>query len=394
MFPKLVQQRVQFTIGNGLNLGEDTDKVMPVIGGSKFNKLIQDSAIAAAWGGISWNFMQFVKPNLYELKVFTALNAFGLLDEEDGSYKAVITFSQLDVDRPMHIQLFELDGISKYRTTKDSVTMTQDKAPYKTRYTPTVLGNEAQEGENYPSFPVVPLYFNNLRQSALSDAFKATIDAYDVVSSELVNSQTQAEGVYWDLRNYSGEDADAIVQRLQKYRATVSDDSQGTGANNFNVEAPWNGKQATLDMLKREAYDEFKALDMKSLTGGSLTATAVKIATTDIGFAADELETMVCDAIDNMLALLGLEHQETSFNRRTLTNDTEEINNIIGLKDAGLYDVVEAVNALPMIESRKKELLARLETQAVEEADSRYKLELEQEQQQDMDGDEEDGQGS
>lgn len=366
MFQKFVNQRVSFTIGNGISLGDNTSKIMPVIGGSKFNVNIRQSVIAAAWGGISWNFMQFITPTKYELKYFTALNSFGLLDEEDGTYKAVITFGQLDETKPLRMQLFEIEGISKYVVNADGKTalVSQEVTPYKTKYTPTVLGREAVEGENYPSFPVVPLYFNMLKEPALSNASKATIDAYDFVNSDLVNSQTQYEGLYWELQNYNGEKPQETVERIQKFRAVMKDEGAGTAAKPFNVEAPWQGKQATLDSLKREAYDEFQALDTKSITGGSLTNVAINAATYDIGFAADELEEMVCGAIDEMLNIIGVQHEETSYKRRTITNDTETVNNIIALKDAELLDVTEATDLNPLVmESRKADLLVRLELQ-------------------------------
>lgn len=357
LFQKFSKQVIFYTIGNGLTLEKDKRKIL----GRKFNKQLIQSCINAYWGSISWNFMKFVKVGLYELRVFDSLEAFGLFDEKDGTAKTVIRFLLPNGDgKPMWVELYELEGMTEYKVVRGKIEEAEPITPYVTKSDGDILGATITPGDNYPTFPIIPLYANMLHQAEFTDAFKAQSDALDFVDSDLVDTVTQDDGIYGTIKNYSGDDARELVIEIKKWKTII--DAENADATLSSVEAPYQGKEAVKDGLRRDMYNEFMALDTKELTGGSLTNVAINVAKTDLDLKADELEWQVADVVENILEIVGIEYEEITFKRRTISNDTEVINNISTQIADGILDVEEAIFLSPnILEDRKKALQDRIE---------------------------------
>ena len=79
-------------------------------------------------------------------------------------------------------------------------------------------------------------------------------------------------------------------------------------------------------------YSDFMGLDMKELTGGSLTNVAIKTAMTNLNLKADGLEFEAFSFVQSILRLLGIETEVIKFKRRDIVNDTEIIDNIYTMR--------------------------------------------------------------
>lgn len=356
-FAKFTKQVVFYCIGSGLTLEKSQKKKL----GKKFDKKMIEAAIDAFWGRVAWIYPRLVSADKYEMRVFNALESFGLFDEYDGTAKVVVRFWKLDENKPMVVEFFDLYGITKFVTgDKGDLEAKGEVTPYKTKITTDALGQRMEPEDNYPTLPIIPLYANMLHEAEFSDAFKGYADSYDFINSDLVDIITQAEGIYWALKNFGGEDARELVETIQNWKAMTADDDNAS-AESHVLEAPYQGKQAALASLTADMYDDFMALDTKALTGGSLTNVAINVAKTDLDLKADELEWQVCDAVENIMAIVGIPYEETQFKRRTISNDTETIQNISMQLTDGVIDIEEAVYLTPnVMESRKEDLLKRL----------------------------------
>jgi hypothetical protein len=355
LFQKMTKQVVFYTIGNGLTL---ESKIKDQLG-VKFEKRLIEACISSFWGGVSWNFITPTQNNAYELYVYNALEAFGLFDEMTGEVRAVIRFTQLTPERPIIIELYELEGLTTYRSVNGVTTLIEQKQ-YKIKQSTSKIKTVNSQGGNYGRLPIVPMYANMLHEPEFSDAFKAASDAYDFINSDLIDTLTQIEGAYWFIRNYGGNSAEELIAEMQKWKAVV--ESGDAGAESFLVEVPFEGKSAILENLSKDMYNDFMALDLRTMTGGNLTNVAINVAKTDLDLKADELEWQVVDAVETLLQIIGIQGEEPSFKRRSISNDTEIINNISSQLADGVIDIEEAVFMTPnVLDSRKMDLLKRLE---------------------------------
>ena len=371
-FPKATKQVVFYTIGNGLTMDEAKKQRF----GKKFEKQLIQAAIYSFWGGVAWLFPNLVKDGEYNVKVFSPLEAFGLFDEYDGSAKALIRFWQIDDDKPMMIEFYTIDGLTKYRSIEGKIEEVSPLMAYKLTINKDIISEEIVSTDNYPSFPCIPMYANMLHKSEFSDALKESIDAYDFINSDLIDGIIQVDGAYWDIINCAGQEAEEIIQTIQKWKAVIFNDDK-SGAKSNVIESPYLGKQAALESLLQDMYDDFMALNIKAIQGGSLTNVAINVAKTDLDLKADELEWQIADVVENIMELLGIEWEEPRFSRRSITNDTEIINNISTQLSDGSIDLEEAVFLSPnILESRKSDLLERLEASILEKADAVAPIEV------------------
>lgn len=354
-FPKFCKQSSQYLLGNGVTMDEQYKKQL----GARFDKAIQTMGIFALVDGVCWGFW-----NVDKLIYFRATEFFVLFDERAGAPMIGIKFWKLADDKPLNVTLFEIDGVSELQVQHEELKILPgtSKVPYKREIWRGGLLTEVVGASAYDKLPIFPMYANELKQSEFSDSLKAMIDLYDFISSDLGDSISQTEGIYWAIKNYGGNDARELVEEMERWRATVNDGD--AEAKNFVIEAPYEAKQYALKLLNDNMYQDKMALNLEVIQGGSLTNVAINVAKTDFDLKTDLFEWQVADFVQNILSLLGLPEVEIKFKRRSITNDTEMVNNISTMLADGYIDTETALNENPLIaDSDKPTILERLLTQ-------------------------------
>lgn len=195
---------------------------------------------------------------------------------------AGIRFWQVAKDKPMRATLYELDGYTDYIQTDDEpIHVLKEKRNYILHIaTSEIDGTEIYDGENYPTFPIIPLWCNQNHQSELI-GIRESIDSYDLIKSGFANDLDQASMIYWILQNTGGmDDVDLarFLDRLHTVGAAVVDGDDGVKADAHTIEVPYQSRVAYLDKLKADMYDDFQALDVTKLMGGQKTATEIRAA--------------------------------------------------------------------------------------------------------------------
>ena len=311
-------QAVSYLLGNGVTFGKKEatkDKL-----GKDFDKKVQDIATHAKNGGVAFGFW-----NLDHLECFDLTEFVPLYDEDDGGLKAGIRFWQIDNDKPLRATLYELDGYTDYikRKDKDVEVLTE-----KRKYTETKVSNAAEgdiifDGENYPGFPIVPLWNVN-RQSDLVGN-RGTIDAYDLMVSGLINNVSDGEFIYWILKNCGGmneaEDA-KFIEQLKLTHTAHADGDDGASVEAHNVSVEFEATAEALDRLTEQLYADFMALRVESISAGSVTATQIVAAYEPINQKTDQFEYCVTEFINGILALAGIEDEPT-YTRSQMSNQSE-----------------------------------------------------------------------
>ena len=362
-------QAVSYLLGNGVTFGKDDTKQKL---GKDFDKKIQDVATAACNGGVGFGFW-----NLDHLECFDLTEFVPLYDEDDGGLKAGIRFWQIDNDKPLRATLYELDGYTEYikRKDKDVEVLTEKRKYTQTKVSNAVEGDIILDGENYPGFPIVPLWNVN-RQSDLVGN-RGTIDAYDLMVSGLINNVSDGEFIYWILKNCGGmnEVDDAkFIEQLKLTRVAHADGDEGAGVEAHNVSVEFEASAEALDRLTAQLYKDFMALKVEDVSAGSVTATQIVAAYEPINQKTDQFEYCVTDFIQGILELAGIEDEPT-YTRSQMSNQSELLEMVLQCAEY-LDDEYVTTKILTLLGDADKaqEVLKRKDAEAAE----RYKQQEEE----------------
>ena len=344
-FRRFVTQQVQYVLSNGVTFQDKNTKGKL---GRKFDTQLQKAAKKAMVDSVSFLFW-----NLDHVEVFCFADTpsdpgfVPLYDADTGKLRAGVRYWQPD-ENTIRATLYEEDGYSDYKKVKDKASLVEEKRSYKR----TVISSKAdgvsgERAENYSTFPIVPLYANDLHESEL-EGHRESIDCYDYIKSGLANDIDDTSGFYWALENSGGmDDVDLakFVERMRTVRAaTIEED--GAKATAHTLEIPTEAREKMLDILRKDLYDDFQVVNVSELSAGQKTATEIQAAYQPMDDKCGDFEYMLIDAIHDILSLAGIE-DEPSFHYNRIVNQTEETNMVISAAAYLTEDMV--VKKLPFL---------------------------------------------
>jgi len=322
-FYRDVMQANSTLLGNGISwksgqggkaLGNDFDRKIIKIGRN------------AQTGGVCFGFY-----NNGKVEVYTVLQFAPLYDEEDSALKAGCRFWQIDDTKPLRATMFELDGYTEYQFDKDhqnGFIRTEKKQYITDKQSSEAFGDEILGYRNYPSFPIVPCWSNECKQSELMP-LRATIDCYDLINSGYANNIDDASLIYWTITNAGGMDDVDLVQFIDKMRKLHAAQTDGDQVvQPTSVDVPFAGREALLDRLERQMYRDAMALDTYAIASGAVTATQIEAAYEPLNEKLDAYEAEITDFISRLLIVAGVEDEPT-YTRSIIVNKGEEVNIVL-----------------------------------------------------------------
>lgn len=324
-----VRQEVSYLLGNGVTFQKNETKARL---GRTFDLEMVKAGKYALVAGVAYGFF-----NLDHVEIFKLQEFVPLYDEENGALMAGIRFWQVADSKPLRATLYEVDGYTDYIQRKSkSMEVLQAKRPYKLKVRVSAAdGTEIYDGENYPAFPIVPLRNGEDATSELAGK-RNTVDALDLCASNMVNNVDEGNLIYWVLNNAGGmDDLDDVkfLERIKTLHVAHTDDNVKAEAH--TIEAPYNGTDAAIDMLKRKLYEDFQAFDASAVSAGNQTATAIAASYTPLDLKVDDFEASVTAFILGLLVAAGIDDQP-SYTRSRIINRAEETQTI--LMGAEYYD--------------------------------------------------------
>jgi SPP1 family phage portal protein len=324
-FDEIVTQENQYLLGNGVTWGkEDTKKKL---GGDDFDTQVQDLGEKALIEGTAFGFWNYDHMDVFALTEFAPL-----YDEENGALMAGIRFWQIDDNKPLRATLYEVDGYTDIiynrrneKTGDREGDILSPKRPYKITVGKSVADGEIIcNGENYPTFPIVPLWGNKHKQSEIV-GMREQIDCYDLIKSGYANNVDEGSLIYWTLQNAGGmDDVDLaqFVEKMKTLHAATTDNMVNAEPHTF--EAPYASREALLATLRTDIYDDAMALDIKAIADGAVTATQIKAAYEKLNSKTDKYEYCVRKFLKNLLEVAGIDDVPT-FTRSQIVNNQEEL---------------------------------------------------------------------
>lgn len=358
-FANFITQETQYLLGNGVTLKKEENKAKL---GAGFDTRLQDATHDALVGGVSYGFW-----NLDHLEVFDVTEFVPLLDEENGALRSGIRFWQVCTSKPLRATLFEPDGFTQYiRRSGEEMMILEPKRGYvAVEATSEIDGTELLAYQNYPGFPIIPMYGNRAKQSELVGQREA-IDCYDLIKSGFANTVDDASVIYWTISNAGGMDEIDMARFKESMRrigvGLVDDD--GAKAEAHTITIPVEAREALLSRISDDLYRDFQMLDVTKLQGGQKTATEINAAYQSMDNKVDQFEYCVIDFLQALFKIVGIE-DEPSFTRSKVTNQLEQTQMV--LLAANYLDDETILNKLPWLTQEEvTEILKRKAAEDIE----------------------------
>lgn len=361
-FANFITQETQYLLGNGVTLKKEENKAKL---GAGFDTRLQDAAHDALVGGVSYGFW-----NLDHLEVFDVTEFVPLLDEENGALRAGIRFWQVCTSKPLRATLFEPDGFTQYiRRSGEEMMILEPKRGYvAVEATSEIDGTELLAYQNYPGFPIIPMYGNRAKQSELVGQREA-IDCYDLIKSGFANTVDDASVIYWTISNAGGMDEIDMARFKESMRrigvGLVDDDGAKAEAHTLTI--PVEAREALLSRISDDLYRDFQMLDVTKLQGGQKTATEITAAYQPMDNKVDQFEYCVIDFLQELFKIVGIE-DAPSFTRSRVTNQLEQTQMV--LLAANYLDDEAILNKLPWL--TQEEVAEILKRRSAEEIDRSF----------------------
>lgn len=357
-FRRFVIQQVQYVLSNGVTFQhKDTKRKL----GSGFDNRLQELCKKAMVDGVAFGFW-----NLDHLEVFPFADTpkspgfSPIYDRDSGLLRAGVRYwctidnGGATSSKTERFTLYEQEGYTDYikREGEDMMPLGRRK-PYSVTTRSSSLGFiEIVGGTNYPGFPIIPIWANDLKESEII-GIRPSIDCYDFISSDLAGDISDSNGFFWTLNNAQGmDDVDLVkfVKKMNVVKAAAL--GRDVTAEAHTLEIPVDAAMRMLELLRSDMYADFMLLDIEKALAGDKTATSIRMAYQQQDDKSGDFEYCVREFIARLLKLLGIE-DEPSFQWNRIANQMEETQMV--MMAAAELDSETILNKLPWITPEEAE---------------------------------------
>lgn len=356
-FDRFITQENQYLLGNGLTLSDKNNKGKL---GYDFDMRLVEMGRNALVEGVSFGFWDKDRLRVFKLTEFAPL-----YDEENGALRAGVRFWQIDSDKPLRMTLYEEDGFTDYilRSQEKKVETLRKKRTYiQIVKSSEIDGTEIIDGENYPGFPIIPMWANEHKQSELV-GMRESIDCFDLIKSGFANNVDDASEIYWIIKNSGGMESDVdlaqFIERLKTVHAAAVDSDSGSDATANTINIPYEARTALLERLEKDMYNDFMSFNVQQVSAGKSTATEIEASYQPQDNKVSKFEYFVLDFLGKLFNLIGIV-DEPKFNRDKITNQLEVTQMV--LMAAQYLDDETILSKLPWLTAEEIEKVIKTKT--------------------------------
>lgn len=384
-FRQFVIQQVQYVLSNGVSFEKEQTKEKL---GRNFDTQIQTLAKKAMVDGVAFGFWNYDHLDVFGFADTPKEPGFvPLYDEDTGLLRAGIRYWKASRETKRWT-LYEQDGYTEYiqRDDEEMQILSEKKAYIQTFKMTEACGVEEVEGRNYPGFPIIPMYANDLKESELV-GIRPSIDCYDFIMSGMANNIDETSAFYWTLEGTGAmDDVDLInfVNRMKQLHAVALD--RGMEAEAHTLEVPVEANKVLLDYLKDDMYENFMLMNPSKALSGNMTATAIRLSYQQQDDKCGDFEYCIRDFIGRLLELVGLE-DEPRFSWNRIANQQDETNMV--LTAANYLDDETLLHHLPWL--TPEEVQTILERNAETDRERFMRVEKTEEEAEPEEGEEQEG---
>lgn len=331
-----VTQMISYSLGNGVSF--DNPEIKKNLG-NRFDYTLQKILEYSANDGIAFGLV--TDTDVIPLNFANDPNEpvfIPVYSESDGKIKAGIRYWRISEDKPLRVTLFEPDGYTEYRKPSDSgFKVIQEKRAYKRQIHSfpdlPALPDITDDIPETNGLPIVPLVFINRQSHIKNNVTK--LSAYNALLSKLTNNSAESDLIYWVLKNCDGMDEiDNAEFVLNVVRTHIVHLKNGGEAEPKQLNAPYECTKETLEILRKQLFYDFMAVEFERTSGGNITTSEIKQGYENLNLKADKVEACVSEFIMGVLKLRGFDENEAfHFTRPKNVNESEAVQTAIAASE-------------------------------------------------------------
>lgn len=306
--------------------------------------------------------------------------AIAYYDDETNELKALIRFWDIQsMDGTEHktmIERYSPTGLTRYEAIDNSIKEVMAETPYQFRIRTSALTEEI-ETVDIGILPIVRVQNDEDSLSDMTSSVKHKIDAIDLINSGFLNNIEDFSEAFWVIKNGSGMNSDEFedfVAYINQTRKMIvnGDDNNSVSAEPKQLEIPTNARTTFVEERKKELVLETGIIDTASLTGSSLTTTAIKAAALRLKQRATDFEWFIHEAAKRLVHIYQAYNGQVDneftidFTFMLIENETELITNANSIKpNVSQYTYLNILKRAGYIDSVEEEI-KRLEDESNE----------------------------
>lgn len=252
----LVDQKVSYLVGDPITLSSKSEKdITPIqdVLGEEFEDVLPELVKNASNKGKEWlhpyidengNFNYMIIPN----EEFIPLYA----DNRKKDVVGGIRFYAID-DELTKIELWDTEQVTFYEMIKDDIyiDVTVEVNPQSHFYYKNKGYGWSTDDKKIAPF----IEFKN-NEEGVSDLtfYKALIDVYDLLVSDVSNTLEDIQSFIYVLKGYEGTNAAEFMMNLKRYKMVSVSDGEGAGVDTLRAEVPVDAVKTHIDRIVQDIY--------------------------------------------------------------------------------------------------------------------------------------------
>lgn len=298
------------------------------------NALMKAGIKASACG------VAYILEDVYgNLTVFDTENCIPYFDDETGILNALVRFWSIKADEveSLYFEIYDTNGVVKYKSVGGAIpTEIQPLTAYKYTIKKSAL-TEQQESNNLSVLPIKILKNNDYMLSDLNSCIKSKIDIIDLVQSGFANNIADFSEIYLTINGSKGATSDDYIDFQENVRKLKT--LYGDGDVHLEqLQIPTEARTKFVEIMKSDLVEDYGSIDVKSMTGGSLTTTAIKAATLGLKQTVMDFYPNAYETATELVELWQRYNNiEFDFNIEMplmlIQNDTEILQNLVSIQN-------------------------------------------------------------
>ena len=343
---KLVDQKTGYLLSNPLTIqtnNEDYKKILDNIFDKSFMKLIKNLGKDAVNKGIAWIQIYYNEEGELRFKRLLSEEIIPLWkDSEHTKLDALIRVYEVMVyegkskKTVQKVEYWDTKQVLRYVNENGNL-IPDVEAPEDVGHFSMVDDKENKQSFTWSKVPFVYFKYNDEEQPLIKFV-KSLVDDYDRNKSDNSNNLEDLPNSIYVIKNYDGADLGKFRKNMNLYRAVKVTDEGGvdTKSLDINVEA----YKTHIEQTRKDIYEFGRGIDTQNdKFGNSPSGIALKFLYNDLDMDCDIIETEFQASLEYLLWFINKhlinttqgdftnENVEFIFNRDTLINETDTINN-------------------------------------------------------------------
>ena len=300
---------------------------------------------------------------------FSPLEFIPLHCETTNQLMAGVRFWRIDPKKPLHIQLYTMDGLQEF-VQIDNAPLTPQGGlqPYRRNvYAGAATYSEAIT--SYNRLPIIPLHVNSDKISELTPPIEGKINAYDLLQTSKLDDFVTTKPIYWRIEGFSGEIGELlkIKEALNLLGIIATNEPTESGRAGIGAEITNLNYAQTKEFLQDLEFSIFRdaqVVNTEAIVTGNITATAVKFSSLAEDNKVKSMERYAAKFIAGILELEGLPANDIQFTHKNILND-EEVTRILQMHHAMGVPIELLLEESPLAQGKVEDWIKFIQSQTL-----------------------------